>query len=91
MENVNDKREVDRTWKHIKENIKTSAKGSLYLHKLNQNKRWFDEESLGFLDFRKRDKLPWKQDPRKSNVDILNNIRREVSRHFRKKVGIFKR
>jgi len=48
LENVNDKREVDRTWKHIKENIKTSAKGILGLHELNQIKPWFDEECIGF-------------------------------------------
>jgi len=42
------------------------------------------EECVGFLDRRKRAKLQWIQDPRQSNVDILNNVRREV-RHFRKK------
>ena len=35
------------------------------------------------MDRRKRAKLQWIQDPRQSNVDILNNVRREVSRHFR--------
>ena len=44
-----------------------------------------DEECLGFLDQRKWAKLQWIQDPRQSNVDILNNVRREVSRHFRNK------
>jgi len=38
-----------------------------------------------FLDRRKRAKLQWIQDPRQSNVDDLNNVRREVSRHFRDK------
>jgi len=52
---------------------------------LNQNKPWFHEECLGFLDRRKRGKLQWIQDPRQSNVNILNNVRREVSRHFRNK------
>jgi len=37
------------------------------------------------LDQRKRAKLQWIQDPSLSNVDILNNVRREVSRHFRNK------
>jgi len=45
----------------------------------------FDEECLGFLDQRKRAKMQWIQDPSQSNVDILNNVRREVSRHFRYK------
>ena len=52
---------------------------------MKQNKRWFDEKYLGFLDQRKRAKLQWIQDPSQSNVDILNNVRREVSRHFRDK------
>ena len=85
LENLNNDEDVNRTWDHIKENIQTSAKESLGLHELNQNKPWFDEECLGFLDRRKRAKLQWIQDPRQSNVDILNNVRREVSRHFRNK------
>jgi len=85
LENVNDEEDVNRTWEHINENIQTSAKESLGLHELNQNKPWFDEECLGFLNRRKRAKLQWIQDPRQSNVDILNNVRREVSRHFRNK------
>jgi len=64
---------------------KFAAKESLGLHKLNQNKPWFDEECLGFLERRKRAKLQWIQDPRQCNVDILNTVRREVSRHFRNK------
>ena len=30
-------------------------------------------------------KMQWIQDPSQSNVDILNAVRREVSRHFREK------
>jgi len=55
------------------------------LHELKQNKPWFDEECLDFLDQRKRAKMQWMQDTIQSNVDILNNVRREVSRHFREK------
>ena len=29
--------------------------------------------------------MQWIQDPSQSNVDILNNVRCEVSRHFRNK------
>jgi len=29
--------------------------------------------------------MQWTQDPSQSNVDNLNNVRREVSRHFRNK------
>jgi len=76
-------------WKNIKENILTSAKESLGLHELKQNKPWFDEECLGFLNQRKPAKMQWIQDPSQSNVDILNNVRHEVSRHFREqKEGI---
>jgi len=33
--------------------------------------------------------MQWIQDPNQSKVDNLNNVRREVSRHFRnKKEGI---
>ena len=85
MESVNDYKDVDRTWENVKENIQTSAKENLGLHELKQSKPWFDKECLGFLDRRKRAKLQWTQDPRQSNVDILNNVRREVSRHFRDK------
>jgi len=86
LENVNDYEDVNRIWENIKENIETSAEGSLGVHELKQNKRWFDEECLGFLDQRKRVKMQWIQDPSQSNVDILSNVRREVSRHFRDKM-----
>ena len=52
---------------------------------MKQHKVWYDEECLGFLDQRKRAKMQWIHDPSQSNVDILNNVRREVSRHFRDK------
>jgi hypothetical protein len=48
LENLSDDEDVDRTWENIKENIKTSVKESLRLHKLKQNKPWFDEECLVF-------------------------------------------
>jgi len=37
------------------------------------------------LDQRKQGKMQWIQDPSQNNVDNLNNVRREVSRHFRNK------
>ena len=49
--------DVNRTWENIKENIETSAEESLGLYELKQNKPWFDEECLGFLDQRKRAKM----------------------------------
>ena len=49
LENLSDDQDADRTWENIKENIKTSAKESLDLHEMKQNKPWFDEECLGFF------------------------------------------
>jgi len=70
LQNSDDDEDVNRTWENIKEKIQTSAKESLGLHEFKQNKPWFDECFL---------------DPSQSNLDILNNVRLEVSRHFRKK------
>ena len=88
---MDDDEDVDRTWGNIKENIKTSAKESLGLNVLKQNKPWFDEECLGFLDHRKRAKMQWIQDPSPSKLDNLNSVRREVSRHFRNKKNAYLR
>ena len=84
LKNVNDDEDVNRIWENIKENIQTSAEESLGQHELKQNKPWFDE-CLGFLDQKTRAKLQWIQDPSQSTVDILNKVRREVSRHLREK------
>jgi len=37
------------------------------------------------LNQRKQTKMQWLQDQNQSNVDNLNNVRREASRHFRNK------
>ena len=50
---------------------------------LKQHKPWFDEECLGILDQRKQVKTQWIQDPSQSNVNTLNKVRRDASRHFR--------
>ena len=84
-ENLNDDEDVNWMRENIKENIQTSAKENLGPHELKQNKPWFDEECLGFLDQRKQAKMQWIQDPSQSKVDNLNNVRREVGRHFRNK------
>ena len=85
---LSDDDDINRAWENIKENKKTSAKESLGLHDLKQHKPCFDEECLGSLDQRKQAKMQWVQDPNQSNVDSLNNVRREAGRHFRKKEGI---
>jgi ribosomal protein L21E len=50
---------------------------------LKQHKPRFYEECLSFSDKRKQAKMQWLQDPNQSNVDNLNNVRREANRHFR--------
>jgi hypothetical protein len=49
LENLNESEGINRAWKNIKENIKTSAKDSLGLYELKQHKPWFDEEFLVFF------------------------------------------
>jgi len=82
LENLNVNKDINRAWEIIKENIKTSAKESLGLHELKQHKPWFDKECLGFLNQRKQAKMQWIQDPNRSNVDNLNNVRCDASRYF---------
>ena len=55
------------------------------MHEMKQHKPWFDEECLGILHQRKQVKMQWIQDPSQSNVDTLNKVRRDASRHFRNK------
>jgi hypothetical protein len=52
---------------------------------VKQNKPWSDEEYSQFLDQRKQAKMQGLQDPNQSNVDSLNSVRREASRHYRNK------
>jgi hypothetical protein len=46
LENLSHDENKNRAWENIKENIKTSAKGSVGLHELKQHKQWFDKECL---------------------------------------------
>jgi len=85
LENLSNGKDINRVWENFKENINTSAKESLGLHKLKLQKPRFDEECLCFLDQRKQAKMQWVQDPSQSNVDNLNNIKHEASRHFTKR------
>ena len=63
--------------------MKISAKGSLGLCRRKQNKPWFDEECSQFLDQRKQDKRQWLQDPNQTNINKLNSVIRDDSRHFK--------
>ena len=53
------------------------------MDELKHRKPGFDEEYLGVLDQRKQVKMQWVQDLRQSNVNNLNNVRCEASRHFK--------
>ena len=83
--NISDDEDINKAWEKITENIKTSTRESLSPHKLKQHKPQSDEECLHFFDQRKQVKMQWVQDPSQSNVDNLNNVRREATRHFRNK------
>jgi hypothetical protein len=80
---LNDSEDIYTAWEYIKENTVTSVTQSLGLYKLKQHKPWFDKKCLRFLDQRKQVKIQRLQDPNRSNIDNLNNVRREASRHFR--------
>jgi hypothetical protein len=64
---------------------KTSAKESIGYHRLKYNKPWFDDECSKLIDQRKQAKLQWLQNARQLKGDILQNLKRETSRTFRKK------
>jgi hypothetical protein len=83
LENVIVSGDINRAWENIKESIKISAKESRAVER-KQYKPWFYECSK-FLDQRKQAKMQWLQNPNQSNVDNLNNVRHEASRHCRKK------
>jgi hypothetical protein len=83
LNNFSDSEDTNRAWENIKANIKTSAKERLDLHILKQHKPWSEEECLRFLDQGNRAKMQWLQVPNQGNVENLNNVRRQDSRHFR--------
>jgi hypothetical protein len=85
LENLNVSDDINRAWESIKESIKISAKESLWLYERKQHKPWFDGECSKCLDQRKQAKMQWLQNPNQSNVENLNNVRREAIRHFRNK------
>jgi hypothetical protein len=55
------------------------------MRELKRHNPWFDEGCVGFLDQRKQARIWSIQDPSRSKVDNLNNVRREAIRHFRNK------
>jgi hypothetical protein len=85
LENLNDSEGIYRVWQNSQDNIETSAKWSLGLCEVKQHKPRFDEECLRFLYQRKQAKMQWLQNPKQSNVDNRNNVRREASRNLKNK------
>jgi hypothetical protein len=85
LENLSDSENINRGLENIKEYIRTSAEESLGPYELQQLKPWFNEECFQILDQRKQAKIQRLQQPNQNNVDNLNNVRREISRHFKNK------
>jgi hypothetical protein len=75
---------LNRNWESIRDDIKTSAKGTLGYRWLKYNKASFDECSK-LIHQRKQAKLQWLQNSSQINGDNLKNLRRETSRTFRNK------
>jgi hypothetical protein len=70
---------------NIGENNKILAQESPGYCESKHHKAWFDEECSKLVDRRKQAKLQQLQDPSEVNEDNLSDVRREASRHFRKK------
>jgi predicted metallo-beta-lactamase superfamily hydrolase len=87
LENFDDNVDMNRAWKNIRENIKTTAKESLRHYELQKHKPWFDDEYSKLIDRRKQAKLQWLQNPSQVNVDNMDNVRSKASRTFRIKQG----
>jgi hypothetical protein len=85
LEDLDAEVDITSAWETSRVNIKISAKQSRN-HKFMKHKLWFDEGCSKLLDPRKQAKLQWVQDPSEINGDNLNNVRCEVSRHFRNKM-----
>jgi hypothetical protein len=85
LEKLSDSEDINGAWENIKWNIKISATESLGLYELKQHKSLFDEKCLLFLRLKEAGKMRWIHEPSQSNVDNLNNVRRDASRHFRNK------
>jgi hypothetical protein len=81
--NLLDRENINRTWKNIGENIRSSAKENLSLYELKRHQPRFAEECLHFLDRRKQTKMQCLQDPNQNNVLTPNYVRRENTRYFR--------
>jgi len=55
LEDLNDSKNINKTSENNEDNIKTSAKESLGMYELKQQKPWFDKERSSFLHQEKAD------------------------------------
>jgi hypothetical protein len=85
LEDLDAEVEINFAWEMIRENIEISAKERLGYYEQKKHKRWFDEGCSELLDEGKQAKLQRLQDPSEIDGDNQNNIKCEVSRHFRNK------
>jgi hypothetical protein len=78
LENFSAIKDINRAWENIKQNIGISAEGGLDLFEWKKEKPRFDKACSQFLDQRKQAKMQWLRYPHQSNVENLNNVRRET-------------
>jgi hypothetical protein len=85
LEDSDHKVEINKAWETIKETIKICIKESICFYELKKHNPWFEEGHSKSLDQRKEVEMQRLQDPSEINRNNLNNVRREVRRHFRSK------
>ena len=73
----------------MNETIKISAEESLCLYEWKQLKPQFGDKCSQYLDQRKQAKMQWVPDSSQSNIDSLNNVRRETSTFHVQKEEIY--
>jgi hypothetical protein len=73
------------------QNIKITTKESLGYYELKKHKPCIHEGCSKLFDQKKQTRMQFLENPSEINVDNLNNIRCEASRHFRNKKGISER
>jgi hypothetical protein len=74
---------MQRSYHSETQKYQIAAKESLGYYELQKHEQWFDEGRSKLLDQKKRARFQWLQDPNQMSGNNLNNIRSEVSRHFR--------
>jgi hypothetical protein len=60
LEDLDAEVDINSAWETVREDIKISAKDSLYYYELKKHKPWFEEGCSQLLDQRKQAKLQCK-------------------------------